>query len=89
MKLNQDWDYIYHSTSLGLQHKVGALQEEVAALKLQAQSLSAKLEHEQVSACSGLAPSLPPTQLFSWSVGVLFNILKMGSRHHPQSSWLG
>ncbi|KAL8180714.1 UNVERIFIED_CONTAM: hypothetical protein K2H54_031705 [Gekko kuhli] len=47
MKLNQDWDYIYHSTSLGLRHKVGALQEEVAALKLQAQSLSAKLEHEQ------------------------------------------
>ncbi|XP_077164101.1 uncharacterized protein LOC143822623 [Paroedura picta] len=47
MKLNQDWDYIYHSTSLGLQHKVGALQEEVAALKLQTQSLSAKLEQEQ------------------------------------------
>ncbi|XP_060105530.1 uncharacterized protein LOC132579280 [Heteronotia binoei] len=47
MKLNQDWDYIYHSTSLGLQHRVRVLQEEVAALKLQAQSLSAKLEHEQ------------------------------------------
>uniref|UniRef100_A0ACB8FYA7 Uncharacterized protein n=1 Tax=Sphaerodactylus townsendi TaxID=933632 RepID=A0ACB8FYA7_9SAUR len=47
LKLNQDWDFIYHSTSLGLQHKVGALQEEVAELKLQAQNLSAKLEHEQ------------------------------------------
>ncbi|XP_054851822.1 uncharacterized protein LOC129340951 [Eublepharis macularius] len=47
IKLNKDWDYIYHSTSLGLQHKVDALQEKVAALKLQAQSLSAKLEHEQ------------------------------------------
>ncbi|CAM5139981.1 unnamed protein product [Eretmochelys imbricata] len=47
MKLNQEWDQIYHTTTLGLQQKMGALQEEVVILKQQTERLSMKLEHEQ------------------------------------------
>uniref|UniRef100_A0A8C8RHA6 TNFAIP3 interacting protein 3 n=1 Tax=Pelusios castaneus TaxID=367368 RepID=A0A8C8RHA6_9SAUR len=47
MKLNQEWDQIYHTTTLGLQQKVGALQQEVGILKQQTERLSMKLEHEQ------------------------------------------
>lgn len=49
MKLNQEWDQIYHTTTLGLQQKMGALQQEVGILKQQTERLSMKLEHEQVS----------------------------------------
>ncbi|KYO45042.1 TNFAIP3-interacting protein 3-like [Alligator mississippiensis] len=47
MKLNQEWDQIYHTTSLGLQQKIRALQQEVLTLKQQTEKLSMKLEHEQ------------------------------------------
>lgn len=47
MKLNQEWDQIYHTTTLGLQQKMGALQQEVVILKQQTERLSMKLEHEQ------------------------------------------
>ncbi|XP_067405877.1 TNFAIP3-interacting protein 3-like isoform X2 [Emydura macquarii macquarii] len=47
MKLNQEWDQIYHTTTLGLQQKMGALQQEVGILKQQTERLSMKLEHEQ------------------------------------------
>ncbi|CAM5165689.1 unnamed protein product [Natator depressus] len=47
MKLNQEWDQIYHTTTLGLQQKMRALQEEVVILKQQTERLSMKLEHEQ------------------------------------------
>ncbi|XP_050820325.1 TNFAIP3-interacting protein 1-like isoform X2 [Gopherus flavomarginatus] len=47
MKLNQEWDQIYHTTTLGLQQKMGALQQEVDILKQQTERLSMKLEHEQ------------------------------------------
>lgn len=49
MKLNQEWDQIYHTTTLGLQQKMRALQEDVVILKQQTERLSMKLEHEQVS----------------------------------------
>ncbi|XP_005992953.1 TNFAIP3-interacting protein 3 [Latimeria chalumnae] len=47
VKLNQEWDQIYHTTTMGLQQKVGSLQQEVLDLKQQGDRLSRKLEHEQ------------------------------------------
>ncbi|XP_074863879.1 uncharacterized protein LOC142020141 [Carettochelys insculpta] len=47
MKLNQEWDQIYHNTTLGLKQNMGTLQQEVAILKQQTERLSMKLEHEQ------------------------------------------
>lgn len=49
MKLNQEWDSVYQATTRGMQRRLGLLQEEARALKTQAQKLSLKLEHEQVS----------------------------------------
>ncbi|XP_069067984.1 TNFAIP3-interacting protein 3-like [Pleurodeles waltl] len=47
MKLNQDWDQIYRSSTTGLQQTVGCLQQEVVALKQHAERLAMKLDHEQ------------------------------------------
>uniref|UniRef100_A0A671KDI6 Uncharacterized protein n=1 Tax=Sinocyclocheilus anshuiensis TaxID=1608454 RepID=A0A671KDI6_9TELE len=41
MKLNEEWDHIYHSTSVGLQQRVAALEEESRALK----QLNSRLEY--------------------------------------------
>uniref|UniRef100_A0A8C2BIP2 TNFAIP3-interacting protein 1-like n=1 Tax=Cyprinus carpio TaxID=7962 RepID=A0A8C2BIP2_CYPCA len=47
MKLNEEWDHIYHSTSVGLQQRVAALEEESRALKQLNSRLLLKVEHEQ------------------------------------------
>ncbi|XP_077091772.1 uncharacterized protein LOC143744269 [Siphateles boraxobius] len=47
MKLNEEWDHIYHSTSVGLQQRVAALEEENTALKQLNSRLLFKVEHEQ------------------------------------------
>ncbi|KAA0709080.1 hypothetical protein E1301_Tti021269 [Triplophysa tibetana] len=47
MKLNEEWDHIYHSTSVGLQQRVSALEEESSALKKLNSRLLLKVEHEQ------------------------------------------
>ncbi|XP_056626284.1 TNFAIP3-interacting protein 3 [Triplophysa dalaica] len=47
MKLNEEWDHIYHSTSVGLQQRVLALEEESSALKKINSRLLLKVEHEQ------------------------------------------
>uniref|UniRef100_A0A671PZB0 Trichohyalin-like n=1 Tax=Sinocyclocheilus anshuiensis TaxID=1608454 RepID=A0A671PZB0_9TELE len=47
MKLNEEWDHIYHSTSVGLQQRVAALEEERRALKQLNSRLLLKVEHEQ------------------------------------------
>ncbi|XP_052470110.1 TNFAIP3-interacting protein 1-like isoform X2 [Carassius gibelio] len=47
MKLNEEWDHIYHSTSVGLQQRVAALEEENRALKQLNSRLLLKVEHEQ------------------------------------------
>lgn len=47
MKLNEEWDHIYHSTSVGLQQRVVALEEESTALKQLNSRLLLKVEHEQ------------------------------------------
>ncbi|XP_051716801.1 TNFAIP3-interacting protein 1 isoform X1 [Ctenopharyngodon idella] len=47
MKLNEEWDHIYHSTSVGLQQRVAALEEESTSLKQLNSRLLLKVEHEQ------------------------------------------
>ncbi|XP_068182614.1 TNFAIP3-interacting protein 1 isoform X2 [Antennarius striatus] len=47
MKLNEEWDQIYHSTTLNLQHRNEALELENSALKLLNSRLLLKVEHEQ------------------------------------------
>ncbi|XP_016111836.1 spindle assembly checkpoint component mad1 isoform X1 [Sinocyclocheilus grahami] len=47
MKLNEEWDHIYHSTSVGLQQRVADLEEESRALKQLNSRLLLKVEHEQ------------------------------------------
>ncbi|XP_067312988.1 TNFAIP3-interacting protein 1 [Pseudorasbora parva] len=47
MKLNEEWDHIYHSTSMGLQQRVTALEEESMALKQLNSRMLLKVEHEQ------------------------------------------
>ncbi|XP_051514214.1 uncharacterized protein LOC127417959 isoform X2 [Myxocyprinus asiaticus] len=47
MKLNEEWDHIYHSTSVGLQQRVEALEEERSVLKQLNSRLLLKVDHEQ------------------------------------------
>ncbi|KAK2838892.1 hypothetical protein Q7C36_013706 [Tachysurus vachellii] len=47
MKLNEDWDHIYRSTSAGLQQRVADLEQEISALKQLNSRLLIKVEHEQ------------------------------------------
>ncbi|XP_017330755.2 uncharacterized protein si:ch211-153b23.7 [Ictalurus punctatus] len=47
MKLNEDWDHIYRSTTAGLQQRVTALEHENSTLKQLNGRLLIKVEHEQ------------------------------------------
>ncbi|XP_066505953.1 TNFAIP3-interacting protein 1 [Hoplias malabaricus] len=47
MKLNEDWDHIYRSTSAGLQQRVATLEQESNAVKQLNGRLLLKVEHEQ------------------------------------------
>ncbi|XP_054452898.1 uncharacterized protein si:ch211-153b23.7 isoform X2 [Anoplopoma fimbria] len=47
MKLNEDWDQVYRSATLGLQHRVEALELENAAIKQLNSRLLLKVEHQQ------------------------------------------
>ncbi|XP_031443405.1 sarcolemmal membrane-associated protein [Clupea harengus] len=47
MKLNEDWDHIYRSTTLGLQQRVDALQREISSIRQLNSKLLLKMEHEQ------------------------------------------
>ncbi|XP_051505421.1 uncharacterized protein LOC127412808 [Myxocyprinus asiaticus] len=47
MKLNEEWDHIYHSTSVGLQQRLAALEEESSVLKQLNSRLMLKVDHEQ------------------------------------------
>ncbi|XP_041109934.1 uncharacterized protein LOC121317908 isoform X1 [Polyodon spathula] len=47
MKLNEEWDHIYRSTTMGLQEKINSLQQEVVRLNQHNERLLMKLEHEQ------------------------------------------
>ncbi|KAF3693781.1 hypothetical protein EXN66_Car009457 [Channa argus] len=47
MKLNEDWDQVYRSATLGLQHRVEALELENTAIKQLNSRLLLKVEHQQ------------------------------------------
>ncbi|XP_047190572.1 uncharacterized protein si:ch211-153b23.7 isoform X2 [Scophthalmus maximus] len=47
MKLNEDWDQVYRSATLGLQQKLEALELENAAVKQLNSRLLLKVEHQQ------------------------------------------
>ncbi|KAL2077575.1 hypothetical protein ACEWY4_027079 [Coilia grayii] len=47
MKLNEDWDHIYRSTTLTLQQRVEALQSELSSIRQLNSKLLLKVEHEQ------------------------------------------
>ncbi|XP_037637187.1 TNFAIP3-interacting protein 3 [Sebastes umbrosus] len=47
MKLNEDWDQVYRSATLGLQHRLEALELENTAIKQLNGRLLLKVEHQQ------------------------------------------
>ncbi|KAI3351863.1 hypothetical protein L3Q82_020693, partial [Scortum barcoo] len=47
MKLNDDWDQVYRSATLGLQHRMEALELENTAIKQLNSRLLLKVEHQQ------------------------------------------
>ncbi|KAJ8338373.1 hypothetical protein SKAU_G00373390 [Synaphobranchus kaupii] len=47
MKLNEDWDHIYRSTTQGLQQQLAAIEQEGSTLKQINHRLLLKVEHEQ------------------------------------------
>lgn len=49
MKLNEDWDQVYRSAMLGLQHRLEALELENTAIKQLNSRLLLKVEHQQVN----------------------------------------
>ena len=49
MKLNEDWDQVYRSATLGLQHRVEALELENSAIKQLNNRLLLKAEQQQVN----------------------------------------
>lgn len=49
MKLNDDWDQVYRSATLGLQQRLEASDVENTALKQLNSRLLLKLEHQQVN----------------------------------------
>lgn len=49
MKLNEDWDQVYRSATLSLQHRLEALELENAAIKQLNSRLLLKVEHQQVN----------------------------------------
>lgn len=49
MKLNEDWDQVYRSATLTMQHKMEALALENTAIKQVNSRLLLKVEHQQVN----------------------------------------
>lgn len=49
MKLNEEWDQVYRSATLGLQHRLEALELENGAIKQLNSRLLLKVEHQQVN----------------------------------------
>lgn len=57
MKLNEDWDQVYRSATLGLQQRLEALELENTAIKQLNSRLLLKVEHQQVNMPSRPAQS--------------------------------
>lgn len=49
MKLNEDWDQVYRSATLRLQHRMESLELENTAIKELNNRLLLKVEHQQVN----------------------------------------
>ena len=49
MKLNEDWDQVYRSATMGLQHRLESLELENSAIKQLNSRLLLKVEHQQVN----------------------------------------
>lgn len=49
MKLNEEWDQVYHNATMRLQHRMEALELENTAIKQLNSRLLLKVEHQQVS----------------------------------------
>ncbi|KAG7518053.1 hypothetical protein JOB18_023493 [Solea senegalensis] len=47
MKLNEDWDQVYRNATLGLQHRLEALERENTAIKQLNSGLLLRVEHQQ------------------------------------------
>ena len=48
MKLNEDWDQVYHNATLSLQQRMASLELENAAIKELNSKLLLRVEHQQV-----------------------------------------
>ena len=59
MKLNEDWDQVYRSATLGLQHRLEALELENSAIKQLNSRLLLRTEHQQVNTTKLQAPTRP------------------------------
>ncbi|XP_061582208.1 uncharacterized protein si:ch211-153b23.7 isoform X1 [Cololabis saira] len=60
MKLNDDWDQVYRSATLGLQHRLESLELENSAIKQLNNRLLLRAEHQQVNTTK--APTPPQAQ---------------------------
>lgn len=78
MKLNEDWDQVYRSATLRLQHRLEALELENSAIKQLNNRLLLKVEHQQVNAS---ANTPPPHNLFR----AFAYILRSGCRRRGDS----
>lgn len=59
MKLNEDWDQVYRSATLGLQRRLEALEQENGAIKQLNSQLLLKVEQQQVNTAKLQAPTQP------------------------------
>lgn len=59
MKLNEDWDQVYRSATLGLQRRLEALELENSAIKQLNSQLLLKVEQQQVNTTKRHASTQP------------------------------
>ncbi|MEQ2202451.1 hypothetical protein XENOCAPTIV_000492 [Xenoophorus captivus] len=63
MKLNEDWDQVYRSATLGLQRRLQALELENSAIKQLNSQLLLKVDQQQVNTAKLQAPTQPQARL--------------------------
>ncbi|XP_029021945.1 uncharacterized protein si:ch211-153b23.7 [Betta splendens] len=82
MKLNEDWDQVYRSATVGLQHRLEALELENTAIKQLNSRLLLKVEHQESAKGyyeQALMQELKKNQELREYVAVLENRM-----HHPE-----
>ena len=73
MKLNEDWDQVYRSATLGLQHRLETLDLENSAVKQLNSRLLLKVEHQQVNIQTHYIGVDP--QMCVWILWILWEIV--------------